>query len=108
MQQLGIVHSGWETAGYGRVEEISEMLIWDITVLVGLLLTAVGAAVAASGVIINKEVAAELSGTYRDETLALKAALLKQSRTAAAGLALISIGTFLQMGPILWALTRYS
>jgi hypothetical protein len=92
----------------GALRRIPEMLIWDITVLVGLLLTAVGAAVAASGVIINREVAAELSGTYWNETLALKAALLKQSRTAAAGLALISIGTFLQMGPILWALTRYS
>jgi hypothetical protein len=84
------------------------MLIWDITVLVGLLLTAVGAAVAASGVMINKEVVAELSGTWRNEKIALKAALLKQSRTAAAGLALISAGTFIQMGPILWVLTRYS
>jgi len=108
MQPLGIVHSGWGTAGYRRVEGIPEMLIWDITVVVGLLLTAVGAAVAASGVIISKKVAAELSGTCWNENLALKAALLKQSRTAAAGLALISTGTFLQMGPILWALTRYS
>jgi hypothetical protein len=84
------------------------MLIWDITVLSGLLLTAIGAIVAASGVIINNVVAAGLSGTCWNENPALKAALLKQSRTAAAGLALIATGTFLQMGPILWALTKYS
>jgi hypothetical protein len=92
----------------GALGRIAEMLMWDITVLVGLLLTAVGAAVAAFGVLISKKAAAELSGTRWDENIALKAALLKQSRTTAAGLALISTGTFLQMGPILWALTRYS
>jgi hypothetical protein len=84
------------------------MFMWDVTVIVGLLLIAVGAAIAASGAIISKTTAANLSRISCEENLALKAALLKQSRTVAAGLGLIAIGAFLQMAPILWVLSRYS
>jgi len=84
------------------------MLVWDITVIVGLLLTVVGAVVAASGVIISKKTATELSAANRDGNLALGHALQKQSRIVAAGLGLVAIGALLQMAPILWALTRYS
>jgi len=71
------------------------MLVWDITVILGLLLTAVGAAVAASGVIISKKTARELGAANRDDNLALGRALQKQSRTVAAGLGLVAIGAFL-------------
>jgi hypothetical protein len=84
------------------------MLMWDYTILIGLLLTAVGAAVAAFGVILSRKTAAELSETSWEQNGALKASLRNQSLTVAAGLALVSTGTFVQMAPILWALTRYS
>jgi hypothetical protein len=86
----------------------TEMFMWDITVILGLLITAVGAAIAASGALIGKITTDELSGTNREEDLTLKVALLKRSRTMATGLGLIAIGAFLQMVPILWGLSHYS
>jgi len=84
------------------------MLMWDTVVLVGLLLIAAGAAIAAFGVVISTRTAAQLGGTDWDQNLVLKRALLKQSRTVAVGLALITMGALLQMAPIVWAITQYS
>jgi hypothetical protein len=68
----------------------------------GLIVGFLGACLAASGVMISRETATRLSGTYWDENAHLKAALLKQSRTAAAGLALIAVGTALQFIALLY------
>jgi hypothetical protein len=69
--------------------------------IAGLLLTLLGAIVAASGVIMSKQTAIEISSTYWDENLRLRAALLKQSRTAAGGLVLVALGTALQLCALL-------
>jgi hypothetical protein len=45
----------------------------------------------------SKETADGLSGTYWDQNIELRDALLRQSRTAAAGLVLVAVGTGLQL-----------
>ena len=77
------------------------MTLTDKLNIAGLLLTLLGAVVAASGVIMSKQTAIELSSTFWDENLRLRAALLKQSRTASVGLGLVAIGTALQLCALL-------
>jgi len=71
-------------------------------VLVGLVMTAVGAGIAAKAVIITQSQARELAATKWNENEQLKSALLDQSRKAKWGLITIVIGTALQiLGTIL-------
>jgi hypothetical protein len=86
--------------------EMARMPTSEIITLGGLLMTMLGAGVAASGVIMSKETATDLSRTRWDENASLKAALLKQSRTAAAGLVLLASGTGLQMVAFFLAAAR--
>ena len=64
--------------------------------LAGLLLTAWGAFVAARNVIISREQAELLSGTYFNGNNALRDALIAQSRGARNGLLCVVAGTALQ------------
>ena len=72
-------------------------IIEAVALLTGLVLTSVGAFVAAKAVIINKEQAEILSGTYYNGNNALKDSLLNQSRNAKYGLWLVGFGTILQI-----------
>ena len=65
-------------------------------VLVGLLLTALGIAVAAKAVTIDEETAAALAGIRLDRNRALEAQLIAQSRAVRRGLWMIFLGTLLQ------------
>ena len=67
----------------------------------GLLLTLLGAIAAASGVIMSKQTAIDLSSTYWDENIRLRKALIRQPRTAAIGLALVAVGTAFQLYALL-------
>jgi hypothetical protein len=66
-------------------------------VLLGLILTAFGAAIAASGVILTPEQATELASTKWGENRELRAALLDQSAKAWWGLMVIAVGTGMQV-----------
>jgi hypothetical protein len=66
----------------------------------GLLLTGIGAAIAAKAVIIADAQAATLSGTYWDGNKALEDSLKRQSRSARNGLLLVVAGTVLQAAAI--------
>ena len=77
------------------------MMFVELLNIAGLVLVLLGAGVAASGVIMSRQTATELSGTYWDENPRLRAALLRQSRTAAAGLTLVAIGTAFQLSALL-------
>jgi hypothetical protein len=66
-------------------------------VLLGLILTVVGAAIAASGVILSPEHAKELASTKWGENDELRVALLDQSARAMWGLIVIAIGTGMQL-----------
>ena len=73
--------------------------------VVGLLMTILGAWRTASAVIIDKKTADALAGTYWGSNLALKQALLDQSRAASCGLKLIVFGSALQIvGTVLQAI----
>jgi hypothetical protein len=65
-------------------------------VVIGLLIAG-GAWWASNAVIIDEKTADLLSGTYWDQNLALKRALLYQSRAARNGLILIMVGSVLQV-----------
>jgi uncharacterized membrane protein len=65
-------------------------------VLAGLLLTAVGIALAARAITIDQETAAALAGIRLDRNRALEANLIAQSRAARRGLWTIFVGTVLQ------------
>jgi hypothetical protein len=65
-------------------------------VLGGLLLTALGIAVAARAINIDEDTAAALAGIRLDRNRALEASLIAQSRTARRGLWTIFLGTALQ------------
>lgn len=69
----------------------------------GLFLTAVVALVSAKGVLITNETADRLSGTYWDQNLELKKNLISQSRWAAWGLGVISVGTVFQIAAVFLA-----
>jgi hypothetical protein len=66
-------------------------------VLLGLILTAVGAGVAAWGVILTPEHATELASMKWNMNEELKAALLDQSAKARWGLIIVVIGTVMQL-----------
>jgi hypothetical protein len=70
----------------------------------GLLLTAIGAGVAAKSVIITREQAETTSGTYWGGNNAFRDALLSQSRAAKNGLLCVVFGSLLQavsiVGPL--------
>ena len=69
----------------------------------GLLLTLVGAIVAAWNVMIAPQDATIVAGTYRDFNPLLYKSLLAQSRNASIGLGMVAIGTLLQViGTIEW------
>lgn len=70
--------------------------------LVGLLLTGVGAFVAARAVIISDKQAELLSGTYYNGNNALRDALLAQSRSARSGLLCVVFGTGLQAAALIY------
>ena len=77
--------------------------------LVGLLLTWIGAFIAAKAVIITNEQADILSGTYFDGNNALKDSLIRQSNSAKTGLSLIAAGTGLQfIGTLLPIWSQFS
>lgn len=63
----------------------------------GLLLTTIGAAIAAKAVIITDEQADLFSGKYYDDSKGLRDSLMSQSRNAKVGLLLIFVGTLLQI-----------
>lgn len=65
--------------------------------LLGLVLTAVGAGVAAQAVIITESQARDLAATKWDSNEELKNALLDQSQKAKWGLVVIVIGTLFQI-----------
>jgi hypothetical protein len=68
-----------------------------IATVAGLLLTTVGAAVAARAVIVTEQQATELASPMWDLNPKLKASLIRQSRTAMYGLGLMVAGTALQL-----------
>lgn len=92
------------------VIEIGRRLSWKYVaaglVLFGLILTAVGAAIAASGVILTLEQATELASTKWNMNLELRDALLDQSRKAMRGLIFIAIGTVVQLAGTIIPLIR--
>jgi hypothetical protein len=65
--------------------------------IIGLITTLFGACIAASGVIIGDKTATLISATRWDQNSDLKKALIRQSRTAAIGLALVAAGTAAQL-----------
>lgn len=65
-----------------------------------------GAWIAAKGVFISPERASELSETYWDENLALRDALLSQSRLARNGLIAVAVGTGFQIAGTILPLIR--
>lgn len=65
--------------------------------VLGLLLTAVGAGIAASGVILTERYATELASTKWGMNVELRDALLDQSAKAKWGLIIIVIGTVMQL-----------
>lgn len=69
-------------------------------IIAGLLLTVVGAGIAAKGVIMNKSVATELASTKWDLNEGLRRSLIQQSRDARNGLILVAIGSLIQIGGI--------
>ena len=69
--------------------------------VVGLILTAVGAGIAASGVILTEKQATELASTKWDLNVELRDALLDQSTTAMWGLIFILIGTVMQLAGVI-------
>jgi hypothetical protein len=71
--------------------------------LFGLLLTGLGAFVTARSVIISKEQAEVLSGSYWGGNRALRDALLAQSRNAQIGLYCIVIGTLSQLVALIYS-----
>ena len=73
----------------------------SVLAVLGLIVTAVGAAASAKGVLITNSTADELSGTNWDQNLKLRDSLIKQSRWAAIGLGLIALGTLVQIVAIL-------
>jgi predicted lysophospholipase L1 biosynthesis ABC-type transport system permease subunit len=71
---------------------------WAPAILIlGLVLAAVGAGVAARAVILTQLQADALASTQRNVNDALRDALLQQSRTAALGLGLVALGTIVQI-----------
>jgi hypothetical protein len=85
----------------GLKRRLGAMPMWAtaaiVFVLVGLALTAIGAAITAGAVILTETQAAALSRTMWDENEELKKALLNQSQKAKWGLIIIVIGTLLQI-----------
>ena len=75
-------------------------MIQNVLSIIGLSMTALGAGASAKGVLITTRTAEMLSGTYWDQNLPLRDALIRQSRWAAGGLGLITIGTVLQIAAI--------
>lgn len=77
------------------------MLMWEVIaqvcLLLGLVLTALGAGIAAKAVIITGSQANQLAATKWDLNQELKDALLNQSHKAKWGLIIIVIGTALQI-----------
>jgi hypothetical protein len=71
--------------------------------LFGLLLTGLGAVVTARSVIISKDQATTLSGTYWSGNAALRDALLAQSRSAQIGLYCIFVGTLSQIVALIYS-----
>jgi hypothetical protein len=67
----------------------------------GLIITLVGAALAAWNVMIKDATASQLAATMWNSNEALKKALLAQSRGAAWGLALVGVGTLFQIISVL-------
>src|SRR5271165_5472174 len=65
--------------------------------LLGLILTTIGAFIASNAVIISNDQAQRLSETDWDHNQALKDSLLDQSRSAQCGLRFIFVGTILQI-----------
>jgi hypothetical protein len=72
---------------------------WALTVL-GLVVVAWGAFVAARAVILDEPTARRLAGTYWDMNEAMMTALLRQSRAAKRGLYLVAVGSFMQVGAV--------
>ena len=70
--------------------------------LFGLLLTGLGALVTARSVIISKDQAKLLSGTYCNGNEVLRDALLAQSRSAQIGLYCIVVGTIAQIVALIY------
>jgi hypothetical protein len=72
--------------------------------IVGLLVSLIGAAWAAKAVIIDENTAAQLSATKWNGNDALRQALLDQSRAARDGLILIGLGSVIQIAGVVWPL----
>lgn len=70
--------------------------------VIGLVLSTVGAAIAAFAVILTDDQAEKLSGTYYNGNKALKESLLHQSRKAKQGLMLVMLGFAFQMFAAGW------
>jgi hypothetical protein len=68
-----------------------------VLLLVGLVITAIGAGVAAKAVMVTDEQANELGATKWDSNTALIESIKDQSRSARNGLILIVIGTVFQI-----------
>lgn len=68
-----------------------------ILIVIGLLVTTVGAAWAAASGIMSKQIATELASTKWDMNEDLRRSLIRQSRDARNGLILVGIGSILQI-----------
>ena len=74
--------------------------------ILGLLVSLWGAAWAASAVVIDEKTADQLAGSAIGENLALKQALLDQSRAAQHGLILVAFGSAIQIVGVFLAARR--
>ena len=69
--------------------------------ILGLLVSLLGAGWAASAVVIDEKTADQLAATKWDQNAELKQALLDQSRAARDGLILVAFGSVIQIGGVI-------
>lgn len=74
--------------------------------LVGLLLSLIGAGWAASAVVVDEKTASQLAATKWDRNTELMRALLDQSRAARNGLILVAFGSAIQIWGVIWQATK--
>jgi hypothetical protein len=78
----------------------------SLLLIFGLVLSLFGAAWTASAVVIDEKTADQLAGGAIGENLALKQALLDQSRAAQNGLILVAVGSAIQIVGVCWQAKR--
>ncbi len=72
--------------------------------IVGLVLTGIGAFVAARSVILSEKQAEDIASTKWDLNTDLKNSLLSQSKNAGVGLGLVVVGTVMQIAAVVTSL----